>query len=72
MYDKHTTHNKYSRKRASHDSIVREQRGHNSFKANKKGMAEISIDLQPKRNLLSLNTSNNNTYRQKNHETNLS
>ena len=35
-------------------------------------MAEISIDLQTKKNLLSLNGSQNNTHRQRNHETNLS
>ena len=29
-------------------------------------MAEISIDLQTRKNLLSLNNSNNNTYRQGN------
>jgi hypothetical protein len=73
MYDRSYNNSRYTRKRGSHDSSVKEQRSYNSFKATKKsnGMAEISIDLQSKNNRLSLNNPNF-SYRQKSNDCHLS
>lgn len=39
MYERAFIQSKIAKKRASQDSITREQRSNNSFKGNKKGMA---------------------------------